>query len=343
MNKYTLDYIPNFSSKDLNTASIKPRLDTMEIAEKAGFKNIIKNYNSKPKLGKVIAFFQFLFALIKLPKKSTLFIQYPFQLQGFDGVLKYFVKRKKLNGILLIHDTLILRNPTFKNIIKQESSFFNYFKHIIVHNDKMNKELSKYIQSNINIYELGIFDYLVSSSSSPIKNKKINSPIKIAITGNLSRLKFLDQLHKIQNVDFYLYGPGYDEDLKANNVHYCGSVHPDELNKLLADYDFGLIWDGNSIEKLVGNNNADYMKFNNPYKLSATISAGIPVISSTEAGINKIIELENIGITVDSLMQLEGMEIDETSYLQKLSNCQHICSKINRGNYLSTILLNIVN
>jgi hypothetical protein len=341
MNKFTFDYIPNFSSKSLNTASIKPRLDTIRILKQAGYTDILPRYNSKPKLGKIIAFFQFIWVLCKISKESILFIQYPFQLQGFNFVLKFFIRHKNLLSILLIHDSYILRNPYFKNIEKKELAFFRYFDHVICHNEKMKNYLRGKLDDNIRLYELGIFDYLVKKDDLLYEKKKLNEHLKIVIAGNLGRLKFLGQLGKIKKVDFYLYGPGFDDQIVFSNVHYCGSVHPDILDKQMTQYDFGLVWDGISIDSLNGTNDSEYMKYNNPYKLSATISSGIPVITSRQAGISKFVQEEQIGILVQSLEELNVLALSSIEYSNLLFACEKIKNRINTGWYLRSVLSRI--
>ena len=198
---------------------------------------------------------------------------------------------------------------------------------------------AKYLNTDIKFFTLDIFDYLVEN---PLKSNHLidkNVFSNICFTGNLGRTHFIHDLYKIKNFNFFLYGPFYKkrDEFNHSNLEYCGSLTTEELNKTISNYDFGLIWDGLSLDELVGND-GEYIKYNNPFKFSAYISAGLPVITSVDAGIAKFIQDNGIGILVNSLRDLDNISISASQYNLMKENVLKIKEKVNDGTYLKKVL-----
>lgn len=338
--KFTFDFTPNWSSELKNIASAKPRDDAKKIAIDNGFIDIMPNYNGFGIKGKVLSLVKVIISILKLPKKSQLFIQYPIQLNYLQFFLPFLLYLKQIEGILYVHDVISIRAPQHKDM-KTESRFFNHFKNIILHNNKMIDVLKPLLIKDTNIFSLNIFDYLLHDNFTENQNQK-SIRDEIVISGNLGRSIFVKNLYQIKKNKFHLYGPFYENEREDNNVVYHGSVSPEELNDRIKNYDFGLIWDGDKIESL-SNGDGNYMKYNNPFKFSAYIAAGLPIITCKEAGIARFVKEQNIGVLVDSLYDLDDFSISEVNYNELKSNVLNLRVKLINGTQLSSVLQKILN
>ena len=127
-----------------------------------------------------------------------------------------------------------------------------------------------------------------------------------------------------------IYGSNPAKSYKSG-VIYKGQFSPNDLLKHL-DQDFGLVWDGNSIETCDGRY-GNYLRYNNPHKASLYLSMGIPVIIWKEAALAKFISKNNLGITIDSLNNLDKVldQITENEYKTMKSNVLRISEKLRNG------------
>lgn len=186
---------------------------------------------------------------------------------------------------------------------------------------------------------LGIFDYLTAfdPEASDVHRERDGERNRVIIAGNLSPEKcvYLNELGNVDGVRFNLYGVGY-QDLGQDNVTYMGSFLPDELVGELRG-DFGLVWDGTSIETCSGNF-GNYLRLNDPHKLSLYLTAGIPVVVWSEAAVADFVKAEHVGVTVSSLKDLgdvlANLSDDEYSTMQQ--NALRISRWTRSGHYLTT-------
>ena len=173
---------------------------------------------------------------------------------------------KEEKVITLIHDLGSFRRK--KLTAKQENKRLSHSDYIIVHNESM----KKFLEENgckVPLHCLELFDYI--SPASPAQYPTPHQPYKIVYAGGLSpkRNPFLYQLDThIHNWSMELYGKDFDA-IKAKewkNIHFHGLLHPDKLLETVQG-DFGLVWDGNSLDECSGNW-GEYLRFNNPHKTS---------------------------------------------------------------------------
>lgn len=107
------------------------------------------------------------------------------------------------------------------------------------------------------------------------------------------------------NRDIYLYGHSADTELLAKNpnLHLMGMAKDTDL--MSHHYgDFGISWYGNNIDTGTGKY-GEYMNVNNPHKVSLYMRCNSPVVAGSKAGRADFIRDENLGITVDSLDELD--------------------------------------
>ena len=113
---------------------------------------------------------------------------------------------------------------------------------------------------------------------------------------------------------------------------------PDELIKNLTGK-YGLVWDGDSIETCSGGK-GEYLKINNPHKLSLYLAVGLPVIIWDEAAEADFVLRENVGFTVRSLYELPGKmsDISDNNYEIMKKNAETVGARLRNGEYLTMAL-----
>ena len=165
----------------------------------------------------------------------------------------------------------------------------------------------------------------------------------IAIAGNLAKVKagyipkIFDEGHN-QGLEVNLFGTRYEDDGINKNLIYHGAFPPEELAAHLKG-DFGLVWDGLEAVTCAGNT-GNYLRYNNPHKASMYLSAGMPVIVWSEAAIADFVLANGVGITVDSLYDLEDRinSISPAEYEILCQNAQEISKKLRNGYYTSSAI-----
>lgn len=305
--------------RETGNAGGKAKNDVYDILLKEGF---LPSYN--PSKYQYIRVFQQLVSIFGMKKNTCLIVQYP---AIYSKIIKVLCKKMKNmdSTTAIIHDL-----PSIQGVGgKPETEFkeLSYFDNIIVHNRKM----GEYLKSNGyrgRIVELELFDYLHDATR---EITSCNGEGIISIAGNLDKSKYILELNKIKKCRFNLYGINNTLDLSSvNNANYLGLLSSEEIvYKLEGDY--GLVWDGDSITECSGIHGR-YLKYNNPHKLSLYIAAGKPVITWKKAAIADFVEKENIGITVDSLEELNNIDL-KREYWDKRKNVLKLKKRIAEGYY----------
>lgn len=333
---YYIEHIKN----NFYHAGNKARKDCDKILKKLGLKKIeIDYYIILPikTLSRIInlilsIFFNFynIFFL-----KREIFCQYPFE----KRMICLFYLNKKNRMITIIHDLDSLRSEN-KRLFNKEIKYLKKSKYIISHNSKMSEILIKNGIDKNKIKNLNIFDYILNENSREINKIKTSD---ICFAGNLEKSLFIYKLKKLKNIKTDVFGINYQKEKNQGDFNYCGAFPPDEIHKKLSGK-YGLVWDGDSLEECNGVF-GEYLKYNNPHKFSLYIAAGIPVITWKKAAIAEFIERKNIGITVNSLEELEKILINlsEKEYEEKLKNVLKIREKIINGEILGNIIKEILN
>ena len=252
-----------------------------------------------------------------IEKDSTVLLQCPFHHRQVnrESVLTKLKEKKHVRYICVIHDVEKLRGFRYSDYYKDEFAFMlKTADVIIVHNDVMKEYFRQCGIPESRLISLEIFDYL--------QNKEGVLPAferSVTVAGNLdtSKCGYIRELQELKDTDVNLYGPNFDESLSSfTNIHYHGSFPsaeiPYQLNK-----GFGLVWDGSSIHGCIGES-GQYLKYNNPHKLSLYLSSGLPAViwkGAAEAG---FVEKNRVGITVDDLTELDPV-------LQKMTEKEYAC------------------
>lgn len=339
---------------DIFHAGGKAPSDVSIIANTLGYKSLyIHRFVGNNLVCKVLtkmAYFDWLKILLFVKKKSILLIQFP--IRWGNASIRYYILKtlcslKCIKIIGLLHDIEPLRHNFFnetelskskKDQIVEFNLTLKVCDYLIVHNYKMKEYIQKFNYPSERLIELEIFDYLADI-------KKTNSIFtkQIVFAGNLSSEKspFLFKLGKLQTC-VELFGINYSDELKLNkNILYYGSYEADVLPQKI-NSGFGLIWDGDDINSCSGNT-GNYLKWNNPHKLSLYLCSGIPVFIWKEAAEAKFVLDNNLGFAISNMLEIDEIlsSIDSIYYESLVKNVLLISEKIRNGFYTKKALLEI--
>lgn len=327
MKKYVLERRNNFLEENRFNAGSKARNDITEILSGFGFEDSIINLK-EGRITKYIDMISLKGKLNDIESDSIIVVQYPFSWNIITSKLLKILKDKNCKTIALIHDIDSLRYSKLNNRKKEEINILNMFDIIICHNDYMKQWLidNKIITSCIS---LNLFDYIVQNSEEVLLNDFENNNIIFA--GNLSSEKS-GFIYKIKDVKINLYGANLDRENIGENINYLGKFDPNNLPNFPKG-GYGLIWDGNSIETCEGDT-GEYLKYNNPHKLSLYMAAGLPVIAWSKAAISKFVIENNVGFLIDDLNEIDKkIEINKNNYKEFCINSRKIKEKVTNGEY----------
>lgn len=271
--------------------------------------------------------------LRKVKKNDYIFIQYP--LVTFNKIANIILKTKKV--ILLVHDLNELRFGKTKTT--EEKNVINNASIIISHNAKMTEYLKTHGVEEDKIFDLNLFDYL-SDNDNEIDHAEDSNCICFA--GNLEKSNFIYSLSEnIIELGINVYGINFNKDKSDKRINYMGSFDPEIISSVIKGK-YGLIWDGEQTTTCSGCM-GNYMRYNNPHKLSMYIAAGMPVIVWVQSAVSQFVEKYNIGFSVESLDDIPDIikYITEKNYQMYRKNVLKIREKIIRGDFLNQALNNV--
>ncbi|HFU3707838.1 TPA: hypothetical protein ACGOY7_001436 [Streptococcus suis] len=313
MKKYLIDFVRN----DTTTAGSKAESDISAFLKTDGFLSIYYDVE----LPRAV---KYLFEDYIISKKvsgisSEDLCVFQYSLYSRGSLIKFAkklsdVKRK----ILYIHDIASLRElDSDVTAVKNEISIFNLFNCLIVHNDSMKAWLKKN-GVTIPMISLEIFDYLHTIN---VNRGNINDFRTIVFAGNLDKSQFLEKLDIQTSIS--LFGLKTREATYKENIEYLGSKTSTEIPNAISTFGFGLVWDGGDTDACTGMF-GEYMKYNNPHKVSLYLSSGLPVIIWDKAALADFITTNRLGIAVSSLDEIDSVvqdiSIEEYEEMQKNVN-----------------------
>ena len=280
---------------------------------------------------------------LRLVKKVSIggeiLIQYP----QFPIKSSYFLcllipwarRRKNLKFVALIHDMDSLRGFNGKAGIYCDTKVLPLMDAVICHNASMKKQLIKLGIGENKVTELGLFDYLTDAVT------KTHSFLDgITIAGNLDPQKcgYISGLIDLATFPVHLYGSGISLSKASSSYTYHGSFSPEELPGVI-EGGFGLVWDGDSTEACSGPT-GEYLKYNNPHKLSLYLVSGMPVIVWEYAAVADFVRRNNLGFSVGKLSEI-GEVINKMSierYESMRKNVLIISEKLRKGCFLESAI-----
>ena len=274
-------------------------------------------------------------SLSKIEKNSIVFLQYPAYSSFILKIIIKKLKEKSKKLFYIVHDVESLRlfrdKPEYHH---EERSLLNMADGLIVHNQEMRKWLIK-DGITVPMVDIKVFDYL----NDKIDRQSTSFDKSICFAGNLSKSSFLEEVETKYELDLYGMYPAKEY---KNGVKYKGAYPPSELGKQLTQ-NFGLIWDGDSVEECNGIY-GEYMQYNNPHKFSLYLSLGIPVIIWEKAALAKFVKKNNVGITIANLKDLDRIldNITYEKYKEMKKNSEEIGNSVRQGKFTKTAVEEII-
>lgn len=320
-------------TEKVNHAGFKAKYDAAKIASDNGIKVEKLPLSLKGLGGRLISCFKLISRLIFLPQNKQVAFNYPLA-NPYNNIVLLLAKIKKLKITLLVHDLDSLRGSSSK-----EHGLIFYSERIISHNKKMNSYLISLGLKEDKISTLEIFDYLVSSDCGYLEeDSSVNNPT-IIIAGNLSKNKSGYIYSWKPSVNCILYGVNYTP---INNDYYdyrgvFDASNPGGMIDGCHNQSYGLVWDGVSVDTCSGDF-GEYLRYNNPHKISLYLTLGIPVIVWSESAMADFVVENQCGFCIDSLADIELLVESNIKYYTHASNAKKIAEKLRSGFYLARAL-----
>ncbi len=260
---------------------------------------------------------------------DILVIQYPLVMgKKISTTAIPYIKRIKSNGtkvVFLVHDLDSLRGGN--ELI--EKAFLSQADGIIAHNAKMRQVLLSRGVSAV-VSSLEIFDYPMPQDA---QFSQCEDGIDIA--GNLDPRKAGYAYKLAENFPdgrFNLFGPNFDEGV-SESKWYKGAYNPLDLIRVLRGR-FGLVWDGDSVDTCSGYY-GQYLKVNNPHKLSMYLAFGKPVLIWNQAAEAEFVVRNGAGLAVSSIAEAVEIERCMTSgeHQRYVDGARAVGSRLRKGDF----------
>lgn len=343
MDKYQIVEI----TEQFNHAGTKATADISVVAEKMGFKKLCLRMRTTDQgyIAKVQRqtgyYFDWHKCYQSITEGSVVLLQHPFHYPQLtrEKLLYKLKNNKKAKIISVVHDVEELRVFRYNDYYKKEFEFMiDIADIIIVHNQEM---LDWFIGRGVpdkKLINLRLFDYLIENPQ--IKTAAFEKSINIAGNLDVTKCGYIGQLGQLGGIKVNLYGSNFDERLcNAGNIEYHGSFLVEEIPNQLKS-GFGLVWDGSSIDGCQGQS-GQYLRYNNPHKMSLYIASGVPIVIWENAAQAKFVKENGIGICVEKLSDLKEAfdRITEEDYLKMLNYVRRIQEKVTVGFFTEEALL----
>lgn len=302
-------------------AGNKARSDVESILKELGYQQLYPyRKSSNSNIGHV---FSILNVLRSVNKDDYIVLQYPLPI-GYNFLLKTINKMR--NTIIVVHDLPELRagRANGKDVRQLKNA-----KYVISHNKQMDKYLIKWGVDKEKIIDLGIFDYLATDIPKKTHAEDRNL---LCYAGNLAKSDFIYKLSsKLKKSGINIYGINFDN-TKGDHLNYCGSYDSEIIYRKIKGR-FGLVWDGNMVEKCSGVW-GEYLKYNNPHKVSMYLVAGMPIIIWDKSALAKLIQENHLGVTVASLDEIPKKisSLSSENYLDMVNNVYLFRNGLIQGN-----------
>ncbi len=343
MRKYTV----SIEKSTEHNASSKARKDAEAILLKSGYE-LISFDGAHSAEGNPLKQAQLLFTTRKnwrrlekqAEENSLVVIQYPhYPLKTsylLTRLLPGIQKRKHIRFAALVHDLNSLRDMYGKPAIYSDKKFLPLFDRIICHNESMKEVLTSRGIPAEKLVSLEIFDYLTDE---PVSEHHPRDGIAVAGNLNPEKCGYIGKLVQAPGrYPLHLYGNGFPEKLTSEHVNYHGAFPADILPGKL-EGGFGLVWDGPEITSCTGKT-GEYLRYNNPHKLSLYLASGLPVIIWKEAAEAKFVEENEAGLAVNSLEEARKLidGITEEVYREMARRAFEIGEGLRKGVRLEAAL-----
>jgi anti-anti-sigma regulatory factor len=302
------------------------RKDNEIIMDAAGFM-ALRFSNSNKKSSGTARFFKLVGFFFQLPKNSLVVFHFPLYATAYKWLLR-ILKWRSISTAAIIIDIDGLRDKD-SSLLKKEIQLLSHFKYIVAHNTAMKEWLLLQLPTS-KIYTIQFFDY--PAEGTPAHR---NYSTAVCFAGSLSKSTFIYSLKQTEQLRLNVYGEGYDATLHAKDGFTYKGIYKPSLLPMEMEGSFGLVWDGDSVYTC-----DEYLKYNNPHKLSLYLSAGLPVIAWEQSAIVKMVKEKNIGITINNLPEIEQKikAVSQKDYHIMQQNAVLAGQQIRKGEYLNQIM-----
>ncbi len=238
--------------------------------------------------------------------RSMVLIQYPHYPIKTRIVAKWWIKRirakKDVKFVALIHDLNSVRKVCGLSAKKSDEHLLPMFDEWICHNISMKSWLVAHGYPTEKLLVLKLFDYISDKKGLCLRKQSAD----IVVAGSLipEKAGYVYELikHPLNGVRFHLYGPGFDGGVEEENLYYHGAVSSEKLPGMLSG-SYGLVWDGGGLETCSGEM-GEYLRINNPHKVSLYLSAGLPIIIWKEAALAQFVLENDLGLVIESILDI---------------------------------------
>ncbi|HZY17332.1 MAG TPA: hypothetical protein VFE82_02570 [Ramlibacter sp.] len=321
------------------TAWTKARMDVLHLLRGAGYAHVELPDGANP-----VHWLDFLGQLDRLVDRGGhVVIEYPFDQRKRAYLLHMFCRVRGARLFALIHDLDSLRHE--ESPPEREIAILRLFDGLVSHNATMTEWLRGQ-GVGAKVVNLNLFDYC-SPPGPTWHETRLTTPLKVVCAGNLSYPKasyvYDERLAQLRQVELSLFGAFFEpERLRHPGPRYKGVFDPDQP-ALDGRYHFGLIWDGQSIDGCQGNY-GQYMRYNNPHKLSLYLSLGLPVIVWKEAAIAPLVLGRGVGVLIGDLREMDAIPdwLDNQGYQQMAANAARLSPRVRRGDFLQDAIGRLV-
>ncbi|MCR4921358.1 MAG: galactofuranosyltransferase [Bacteroidaceae bacterium] len=291
---------------------------------------------------KVVTFFLDLAGVLKsffcMRQGDVLLLQYP--VKKYFSLICRVARWRGVRPVALIHDLGSMRRKRLS--VRHEIRRLSRAEYIIASNATMAQWL---LQQGLQrpVGALGLFDYR-SQSVAPQRSDSVPSVPSLVYAGVLATRKntFLLDLCQKSSPHYRLDIYGNRDGLPGLGESALVRMHdfmPAETFIAGVEGDFGLVWDGDSVDSCTGSF-GEYLRWNSPHKVSFYLRAGLPIIIWREAAVASIIEQEGIGLCIGSLSELDTLlpTITPAQMQTMRRNVQRISNKLASGGFLQDAL-----
>ncbi len=303
------------------------RKDNETILDAIGFIPLhFNNADATSAVAGIARFLKLLQFFFSINKKSLVVFHFPLLATIYKWLL-IVLKWRGIHTAAIIIDIDGLRDKDIL-LLNKEMKLLGHFKYIVAHNAAMKEWLLQYLPG-ATIFTIDLFDYPINGA--PPHREYSNT---VCFAGTIPKATFAYSLKQTQQLRFNVYGDGYNAAMNAKESFCYKGVFKPVLLPAKLEGSFGLVWDGASIDVC-----EEYLKYNNPHKLSLYLAAGLPVIVWEQSAVANFVKEKNIGITINELFEIEekikSMSVAEYDVMQQ--NVLMIGKQIRKGFYLDRV------
>lgn len=226
--------------------------------------------------------------------------------------------------IIFVHDVIPFMINGAEANITHLIEVYNRADVIILPSKRMHEKLVEHGLSVEKVIYQTIWDFPMQQV---FENHHFNK--RLYFTGNEDRFPFLREWEC--ETEIYLYD-GKEYSGNSNSVNYRGFKSNIELLSEVSQGGFGLIW--------ADENQYEYYKLNQPYKMATFMAAGIPVVVREGLNIAQFVLDNKIGFVVSSVDEADRIvqQMSEQEYNELLSNVKRIQFLVTGGYYTRKVL-----